>query len=77
MTEKLCLIRKNLFVHNIAKGEFDGAKERHGCDFIFKADGSARFFALKINKANPTDDIARICTLGLYSTDYSFLKRIL
>lgn len=68
------LNQENLFVHNIAKGEFDGDKERHGCDFIFKADGSARFFALKINKANPTDDIARICTLGLYSTDYTFSR---
>ncbi len=63
---------ENLFVHNIAKNEFDGKWTRHGCDFIFKADGSARFFALKINKANSTDDIARICTIGLYSSEFSF-----
>ncbi len=43
---------------------------RNHCDQVFDTTGySGRYFCLKINKANPTDDIIRLSTVGLYNHD--------
>ena len=42
---------------------------RNHCDQVFDFEGcSGRYFAIRINKANATDDIIRICSLAVYST---------
>ncbi len=47
---------------------FKPSKERRWIDQVFLTEGlKARFFGMKILKANPTDDIIRLSTVGLYN----------
>lgn len=51
-------------------GLWNQEKTRNHCDQVFDISGySGRFFCLRINKSNPTDDIIRLSTVGLFNHD--------
>lgn len=60
--------RENEIVSYNNSGLFEKKQERNHCDQIFDLEGfGGRYFAIKINKANATDDIIRIGTVAVYN----------
>lgn len=56
-------------------GAFKKGSRRNNCDQIYDLEGfGGRYFAVKINKANPTDDIIRICSLAVFNHENTFNK---
>lgn len=67
--------KENLIIEYDNSNIWQGGEYRNGCDQIFDIyDYSGRFFAIKINLSNPTDNITRICHIGLYNHELTEQK---
>ncbi len=47
---------------------------RNNADWVYDVNGAFRYFGIKILNPNPTDDIIRLCYIGLYNKEYTEKK---